>query len=126
VTLTRPGPGTILCALADLGDPGAKGFSYGTGRDYFSIFVVRRGTQIFGYENSCPHAYTTLDYPEDRFLTADGSEILCGTHGARFMIDSGYCTLGPCRGQRLRPFPVAIMGDQVAVANAPAPDAVKA
>ncbi len=108
----QPAPGTRLCAVTDLGDPGARGFSFGSGRDFFSLFIVRRGDRILAYVNQCPHAYTTLDYPDDRFLTSDGEEIICGTHGARFDIDSGRCTLGPCLGRRLTPFAITITPDQ--------------
>ena len=114
--MSRPEPGSFLCRLGDLADPGARGFAYGAGRDYFSLFLVRRAQKVYGYVNQCPHAYTTLDYPEDRFLTQEGSEILCGTHGARFTIDTGRCTLGPCLGRALTRFPIRIEGDQIFVA----------
>lgn len=113
--MKRPAPGTPLCRVDDLGNPGAKGFTFGSGRDYFSIFVVKSGAKVFGYVNECPHAYTTLDYPDDRFLTTLGDEIICGTHGARFTIESGRCTLGPCKGRSLTPFPIEIAGGEIRV-----------
>jgi len=117
----RPAAGTILCLVDDLGDPGARGFSFGAGKDRLDIFVVRRDATVFGYVNQCPHAYTTLDFPDDRFLTRDGDQILCGTHGARFEITTGFCTLGPCSGRSLRRFAVQVrdgavlVGDQAAL-----------
>ena len=32
----------------------------------------------------------------DRFLSADGSLIVCATHGAEFRITDGECLRGPC------------------------------
>jgi nitrite reductase/ring-hydroxylating ferredoxin subunit len=37
----------------------------------------------------------------DRFLSADGSHIICATHGAEFRISDGECVYGPCMGDRL-------------------------
>ncbi len=30
------------------------------------------------------------------------------THGALFRIDDGRCLAGPCQGDRLEPFPIAV------------------
>ncbi len=53
------------------------------------------------YVNSCPHIGTPLDWMPDRFLSADGSHIICATHGAEFRIADGECVHGPCMGERL-------------------------
>src|SRR5690606_4042546 len=42
----------------------------------------------------------------DRYLTPDGSLILCGWHGAAFEPLSGACVAGPCAGGKLTPWPV--------------------
>jgi len=91
-----------LCRIEDIDDPGAKGFSFVDREDSREIFVVRVGDGVNAYVNSCPHIGTPLEFQPDRFLTQDGSEILCSTHGARFEIDTGRCVAGPCRGQSLR------------------------
>ncbi len=90
-----------LCRIDDIADPGAKGFTFGHGTERQDIFVVRRGDRLFGYLNACPHQGTPLEFLPDRFLTRDGSEILCSTHGARFDIATGLCIAGPCKGMRL-------------------------
>ena len=115
--MARPPSGTLLCRLEDLDDPGSRGFAFGSGRDFFSLFLVRRAQTVYGYVNECPHAYTTLDYPDDRFLTREGTEIICGTHGARFTIDTGRCIRGPCLGRSLTRFPVRIDDGQIMVAT---------
>lgn len=109
-TLEDDGPGTILCRLDEIPDPSGKEFRVGR-RERF--FVVRRGGEIFGYVNLCPHQGVTLEWKEDTFLTYDKSMILCGTHGAVFAIDSGLCLAGPCVGRSLKPVAVRLEGDTV-------------
>jgi nitrite reductase/ring-hydroxylating ferredoxin subunit len=105
--------GAALCRLDDIGDPGGKGFSFGEASARREIFVVRRGRQIFGYVNACPHVGTTLDWRPDEFLTFDKRRLLCGTHGAVFDIATGACLKGPCAGKALTPVAVALEGDTV-------------
>jgi nitrite reductase/ring-hydroxylating ferredoxin subunit len=108
---------TALCPLDALPDPGAKGITLEDAAGQREIFVVRRLGHVFAYENMCPHLGTPLNFLPDRFLTQDGSRLLCSTHGALFEIASGLCTHGPCRGQSLIPVPVAIRDGQVVLAN---------
>lgn len=96
-----PPPGTFLCNLEDLPDPGSKGFVFGEGMNRFDLFVVRAGSEIRAYVNVCPHMGTPLEFLPDRFLTADQKRILCATHGAQFQILDGLCVFGPCKGQSL-------------------------
>jgi nitrite reductase/ring-hydroxylating ferredoxin subunit len=72
------------------------------------VFVVRRGERIHAYVNSCPHNWRPLDYAQDQFLSASGSEIVCYAHGAHFSIDSGECIAGVCMGQFLIPVPARV------------------
>lgn len=89
-----------LCTIEDIPDGGAKGFGPPDG-GFTGLFVVRRDADVFVYVNSCPHIGVPLDWSPDRFLTADGSRILCATHGAEFGIADGVCLRGPCFGDRL-------------------------
>jgi nitrite reductase/ring-hydroxylating ferredoxin subunit len=99
------GPGTVLCPLGNLPDPGGKGFQVGA-RERF--FVIRRGEAVYGYVNICPHQGVTLDWRPDTFLTYDKSLIQCSTHGAVFEIDTGLCVAGPCVRRRLAPVRVRV------------------
>ena len=101
---------TTLCALADIADPGGKGFVLDDGR---RIFVIRRGRRVWGYVNACPHQGVNLDWRPDVFLSVDRSAIQCSTHGARFRIEDGECLAGPCLGSALSPVPVAVAGGMV-------------
>lgn len=104
------GSKTVLCKLTDIDDPGSKGFRVGR-RERF--FVVRRGSQVYGYINLCPHQGTTLDWRPDAFLTVEKDYILCATHGAFFEIHNGICVAGPCLGRSLTPTNVHIKDENI-------------
>jgi nitrite reductase/ring-hydroxylating ferredoxin subunit len=90
-----------LCGLDEIADGEARGFDFGRGAEPREVFLVRDGGRVHGYVNSCPHLGTPLEFNPDGFLTADGSAILCSTHGALFRIEDGYCFAGPCAGSSL-------------------------
>jgi len=104
----RPAPGTRLCALADLADPGAKGFIFREGDKLFLGFVVRRGDAALGYVDHCPHAGMPLALFGDRYLTREGDLILCASHGALFRPADGVCVAWPCAGKALESWPVRV------------------
>lgn len=92
----------ILCAWADLADPGAKGpFVVELGGERKQVFVVRSDDRVRAYVNSCPHVGVPLEMEPDRYLDLTGTEIMCSVHAARFDLMSGQCTWGPCRGRKL-------------------------
>ena len=97
----------VLCRLSDVG-AGARGFTFGSGDWPLRILVVRTGETVRGYLNRCPHAGHALDLLPQRFLTADGSLILCSSHGALFEKSTGYCVAGPCAGRSLTPVPLQV------------------
>jgi nitrite reductase/ring-hydroxylating ferredoxin subunit len=113
-------PGEPLCALDDIPDGQAKGFERAGVGETGAFFVVRRGGQVYGYENVCPHQFTTLDMLPDRFISKLTGAILCATHGAQFRVEDGLCVRGPCPGERLRPVAVSVENGTVFLAVAPA------
>lgn len=114
-----PPAGTRLCALDDIEVPGAKGFTFGEGRNRFDMFVVRTETDCVAYINACPHAFTTLETFPDRFLTRAKDQILCTTHGALFDLANGFCTSGPCAGKSLVPLAIEISNDTIRLTQQP-------
>jgi nitrite reductase/ring-hydroxylating ferredoxin subunit len=78
----------------------------------FAGFVVRRGDQIVGYVDRCPHAGWPLAFIDGRYLTRDGAHILCAGHGALFELD-GACVAGPCHGQSLELWPIEVRDGEV-------------
>jgi nitrite reductase/ring-hydroxylating ferredoxin subunit len=112
----RPAPGTILCALADLADPGSRGFVFREGEKLFLGFVVRAAGEVKGYVDHCPHAGMPLALAPDRYLTREGDLIICSSHGALFRPGDGACVGGPCAGRALWPWPVRVEDRKVIAA----------
>lgn len=105
-----------LCRVDEVPEGGAKGLSLTEADGPGEIFLVRVHGRVYGYVNSCPHIGTPLEFLPDRFLTRDGRQILCSTHGARFEIATGRCVAGPCRGRFLRAVPVKVENGLVLLA----------
>ncbi|WP_410723984.1 hypothetical protein [Burkholderia sp. SIMBA_024] len=42
--------------------------------------------------------------------------MVCAAHGAAFELEHGDCVSGPCRGDRLRQVPVAVVAGEVRLA----------
>lgn len=100
-----------LTTLTQLPDPGSLGFDPGgTGQD--TLMLVRRGSEVFAYLDSCPHhGGTPMAWRKNAYLNGDGSRIVCAAHGAQFDIASGECLRGPCLGQRLTPLDTTVSAD---------------
>jgi len=102
--------------LADLPPGRTATFRLTCGARTLRGFVVNHAGRCHAYVNRCPHLGTPLDLWPNEFLTDDGREIICSTHGALFDPSSGHCTAGPCAGDRLRRLPLRRDGDDVVVA----------
>ncbi|PKQ08758.1 MAG: 2Fe-2S ferredoxin [Alphaproteobacteria bacterium HGW-Alphaproteobacteria-12] len=111
-----PAPGTPLCRLDEIGEPGAKGFVFGAGTARFEMFLVRNEGEVRAYVNECPHALTPLDIWPDTFLTQDKARIICATHAAQFTIADGLCTSGPCVGKSLEPMRIEVVDGMIRIA----------
>jgi nitrite reductase/ring-hydroxylating ferredoxin subunit len=96
IDLTR-----VLCRVDELDATGCREFSLGGGDWPVRGFIVRAGTDVHAYLNRCAHMALPLNMLPDRFLTHDGSLLLCTAHGALFEKSTGLCVAGPCPGQSL-------------------------
>jgi nitrite reductase/ring-hydroxylating ferredoxin subunit len=92
-----------LCLVGDLADERSRGLDpLNEGRD--TMFVVRRGENIYAYRNACPHVpEARMAWRKDEYLNADRSRIRCSAHGALFAIETGECIAGACVGEWLTP-----------------------
>jgi nitrite reductase/ring-hydroxylating ferredoxin subunit len=106
----------VVCRLSEL-ESGVRGFTIGRGDWPLRGFVLRVGDTVRGYLNRCPHAGHPLDLRPQHFLTADGTLILCSSHGALFEKASGYCVAGPCAGRSLTPVPLQVQCGLVLLAD---------
>ena len=104
-----------VCRFDELGSPGSKEFCFGDGDWPYRGFVVREDDDVHAYQNYCVHAGHPLNWKPDSFLTPDGSQIICASHGAVYEINSGVCVAGPCPGKKLRALIVKIRDGSVVV-----------
>jgi len=92
----------VVGRLDELADPGCREFQIGAGDWPFRGFVVRRGEEIYAYQNFCAHVGHPLNWIPDGFLSKDDTAIICASHGAQYEIETGLCFRGPCVGKSLR------------------------
>lgn len=104
---------TRLCALDEIPADGSNGFVAEIGGQSKAVFAVRKGEDVFVYENVCPHYDTPLDVIPGEFLNDNETHIECGTHLAQFRIEDGYCTEGPCAGDSLTQIKAEVRGKDV-------------
>jgi nitrite reductase/ring-hydroxylating ferredoxin subunit len=76
-------------------------------------FVVRYQGKAYAYLNRCAHVPIELDWAEGEFFESSGLYLMCSTHGAIYVPESGFCAGGPCRGGRLRPIGVTEAGGKI-------------
>lgn len=94
--------------LDELDNPGCREFAIGEGEWPFRGFVVRKGEDVFAYQNFCVHAGHPLNWSPNNFLTRDKSAIICASHGATYKIETGRCFAGPGSGGSLRRVDLAV------------------
>lgn len=97
----------LICASEAL-EEGGRGvrFTVTDGGSAVSAFAVRYDGQVRAYLNRCAHVPVELDWLEGQFFDDSGLYLMCATHGATYLPDSGLCAGGPCRGGRLQPVAV--------------------
>ncbi|RJG23869.1 Rieske (2Fe-2S) protein [Massilia cavernae] len=76
-------------------------------------FVVRYDGKAYAYLNRCAHVPIELDWAEGEFFESSGLYLMCSTHGAIYVPNSGLCAGGPCKGGRLRPIAVREEGGKI-------------
>lgn len=105
----------ILICASDALVEGGKGmrFPVSAGGANTTGFVVRYDGAVRGYLNRCAHVPIELDWNEGEFFDSSGLYLMCSTHGAVYLPESGRCAGGPCRGGRLRPITVVETDNQV-------------
>jgi nitrite reductase/ring-hydroxylating ferredoxin subunit len=105
-----------LCRLDDIPDGGATAVDASLADGDESLILLRRGDQVRGYLNVCPHAGRRLDYASGKFLLKNDT-LICAVHGATFNRDDGLCIAGPCRGEHLRAVAVQVEAGEVRLAQ---------
>lgn len=86
------------------------------------VALVLRDTNgtIVAYRNLCRHLPVPLDGGTGDLLSSDRRHLVCGTHGATYRLNDGYCIEGPCEGLSLQRLSVQIRQGDVYVSPIPA------
>ncbi len=108
-------PSKWSCPVSSLAAGQSAKFRLRCGDRTVEGFVVNHGGRFYAYVNRCAHAGTTLDWWPNEFFTEDGRHLICATHGAVYLPDTGLCVAGPCPGASLTPLPIARQGDTLLI-----------
>ena len=85
-------PAELLICASDAVAEGGRGVRFPVrafGADATG-FVVRYGGQAYAYLNRCAHVPIELDWAEGEFFDTSGLYLMCATHGAIYVPDSGH------------------------------------
>lgn len=97
-----------LCAAAALvnGGEGVR-FQVAGLNGPVPAFVIRYRGRVRAWVNQCPHIGVELDWLPGQVFDDSGLYLICATHGALFLPESGLCVAGPCKGRALKSVPVS-------------------
>ena len=88
-----------LCNSGELAEGGqAVAFDVVYAGQTCRAFAVRFKGTAHGYLNRCTHVAMELDWQPNRVFDATGQWLLCASHGAAYLPDTGQCAGGPCQG----------------------------
>jgi len=92
----------LICDSAQVQD-GGKGVRFEVERrgEMQPAFLVRYRGAVYAYVNRCAHISVQLDWAEGEFFDLTGLYLMCSTHGATYLPESGRCIRGPCDGRGL-------------------------
>ena len=97
----RPADAQAVCHRADIAADTARGFTLlGPEGERLEIIIWHKDGAFHGFVNQCPHLGLPLETFPDRFLSTDGTHLICSAHGAQFDA-AGACFAGPCKGDAL-------------------------
>jgi nitrite reductase/ring-hydroxylating ferredoxin subunit len=83
--------------------------------EFATGFVVRYHGKAHAYVNQCAHVPVELDWNQGEFFTVSKDYLICATHGAHYMPDTGHCVMGPCKGKSLQSLPVTEQNQHITI-----------
>ena len=88
-----------LCNSHELADGGgAVPFDISYAGQTCRAFAVRFKGFPHAYLNRCTHVAMELDWQPNQIFDASGQWLLCASHGAAYLPETGQCAGGPCQG----------------------------
>lgn len=109
----------LICESSDLLDAGSgyRFVAQGSQGEDMAAFVIRHNGEVYGYLNRCAHIQVELDWQHGRFFDEDSEFLMCATHGALYLPDTGECVGGPCKGAFLTKLKIVEELDRVYLLN---------
>ena len=99
----------FVCREEELGQGAVRTAQLGhdsEGRPIQALLLRDESGAVVAYRNLCRHLPVPLDGGTGELLSEDGMHLVCGTHGATYRLNDGYCVDGPCEGMALEPLAV--------------------
>ncbi len=99
----------FVCREEELGQGAVRTAQLGhdsEGRPIQALLLRDESGAVVAYRNLCRHLPVPLDGGTGELLSEDGMHLVCGTHGATYRLNDGYCVDGPCEGMALEPLTV--------------------
>ncbi|HTE14704.1 MAG TPA: Rieske 2Fe-2S domain-containing protein [Burkholderiales bacterium] len=92
----------VICDSGAL-ENGGKGvrFQVQTTDGEAPAFAVRYDGKVYAYINRCAHVAMELDWMDGAFFDYSKLYLICATHGATYLPETGVCVMGPCKAKRL-------------------------
>jgi nitrite reductase/ring-hydroxylating ferredoxin subunit len=113
-----------VCREEDLRDGTVRTVALGYDHDGLPIMALLlrdENGDIVAYRNLCRHLPVPLDGGTGELLSEDGAHLICGTHGATYRLQDGYCVEGPCEGLALQRLYVREDRGELYVSDSPEP-----
>jgi nitrite reductase/ring-hydroxylating ferredoxin subunit len=97
----------LICASAQVEERGT-GIRFAVERhgETQPAFVIRYDGAVHAYVNRCAHVPVELDWMPGEFFDLSGLYLICSTHGATYLPETGRCVAGPCSGRSLVRLPL--------------------
>ncbi len=96
-----PSTSVVVAKLADLPPGTSKKFYLSIDGREEECFAVNHRGELHAYVNRCCHVPMSLDWVDNRFFSEDKKYLVCATHGACYLPDTGECVTGPPLGKML-------------------------
>ena len=113
---------TIRVSVADLAEGGTRLAPFERDGDTLTAIILKHEGTLHAYVNRCPHVTYSLDIGDGDVRDSTGKFLLCASHGAVFLPESGECFMGPVVGRSLERLPASREGDELVVTITPEPE----
>ena len=68
----------------------------GLSNEEHPAFAIRYKGTVYAYLNRCAHIPMEMDWSQGRFFDLERKYLICATHDANYLPDTGVCISGPC------------------------------